>query len=137
MTNLMLNLVILRVLTNTADMDVCYDGVIDTIIDTGATISFISRDLVPLLRRKHGVKASELSVMLGNGETQDTDHYVEVDLMLKHEPFRAELHLLDLPVTFDVIVGLDWLDRHDGHAHARARTLDPNMDLPLRSQHYW
>ena len=70
--------------------------------------------------------------MLGNGDTQDTDHYVEVDLMLKHEPFRAELHLLDLPVTFDVIVGLDWLDRHDGHAHARARTLEVTSPMGMR-----
>ena len=52
------------------------------LVDTGATISFITSALVPMLRPKPEVKKSELSVVLGNSETQDTDHYVEVPLTI-------------------------------------------------------
>ena len=45
------------------------------LVDTGATISFISKSLVPQLKPKPEVLRSELSIMMGTGETRDTDHY--------------------------------------------------------------
>ena len=60
---------------------------------------------------------------LGNGESQDTDHYVDADLVLTNTTLPARLHLLDLPQAFDAIVGIDWLAKHGVHVHARSRTL--------------
>ena len=94
------------------------------LVDTGATISFITSALVPMLRLKPEVKKSELSVVLGNSETQDTDHYVEVPLTIHSCVLPANLHLLQLPNAFDIIVGLDWLALHDSHVHVRARSLE-------------
>ena len=94
------------------------------LVDTGATISFITSALVPMLRPKPEVKKSELSVVLGNSETQDTDHYVEVPLTIHSCVLPASLHLLALPNAFDIIVGLDWLALHDSHVHVRARSLE-------------
>ena len=51
-------------------------------MDTGATISFVSSKLVTRLSPKPEVRKSELSIIMGNGSAQDTDHYVEVDLVL-------------------------------------------------------
>ena len=65
-----------------------------------------------------------MAVILGNGETQDTDFFIEVDLRVKHCKYDANLHLLELPDAFDVIVGLDWLSRHDGHIRVRGRSLE-------------
>ena len=94
------------------------------LVDTGATISFISSTLVPTLTPKPEVKKSELSVVLGNNETQDTDHYVDVPLTIHNCSLPASLHLLQLPTAFDVIAGLDWLSQHDSHVHVRARSLE-------------
>ena len=102
------------------------------LIDTGATISFISRSLVKVLTPKLTVKRSELAIVLGNGDTQDTDHYVDVDLRLKHQSFESRLQLLTLPTTFDVIVGMDWLTRYDGRVNARARTLEVTTAMGMR-----
>ena len=94
------------------------------LVDTGATISFIKSNLVPLLTPSPKVEKSELAVVLGNGETQDTDFFIDVDLRAKHCKFDANLHLLELPDAFDVIVGLDWLSRHDCHVRVRGRSLE-------------
>ena len=103
------------------------DQRIRILIDTGATISFISRSIVKVLTPKLTVKSSELSIVLGNGDSQDTDHYVDTVMRLKHQPFESRLQLLDLPTTFDVIVGMDWLTRYDGRVNARARTLELSL----------
>ena len=63
--------------------------------------------MVPLLTPQPKVEKSELAVVLGNGETQDTDFFVDVDLRVKHYQFDASLHLLELPDAFDVIVRSD------------------------------
>ena len=79
---------------------------------------------MPLLTPSPKVEKSELAVVLGNGETQDTDFFIDVGLRVKHCKFDANLHLLELPDAFDVIVGLDWLSRHDGHIRVRGRSLE-------------
>ena len=104
------------------------------LVDTGATISFITSALVPMLRPKPEVKKSELSVVLGNSETQDTDHYVEVPLTIHSCVLPASLHLLALPNAFDIIVGLDWLALHDSHVHVRARSLEITNSVGKRIQ---
>ena len=93
------------------------------LVDTGATIRFIKSSLVPLLTPSPKVETSKLSVILGNNATQDTDFFIEADLRVHHCKFDANLHLLELPDAFDVIVGLDWLSRHDGHISVRGRSL--------------
>ena len=60
-------------------------------MDTGATISFIKSSLVPLLTPSPKVEKSELAVVLGNGETQDTDFFIDVDLRIKHYQFDSSL----------------------------------------------
>ena len=99
------------------------DRQVRVLVDTGATISFLSRELVGKLKPKPEVKKSELSVMMGNGDTQDTNHYVEVDLVLNNTSLPGQFHLLDLPSAFDAIAGLDWLAKHGVHINARARTV--------------
>ena len=102
------------------------------LVDTGATISFIKSTLVPLLTPLPKVEKSELAVVLGNGETQDTDFFIEADLRVHHCKFDANLHLLELPDAFDVIVGLDWLSKHDGRIRVRDRTLDVRTTMGKR-----
>ena len=93
-------------------------------MDTGATISFVKSTLVPLLTPRPKVEKSELAVVLGNGETQDTDFFIDVDLRVQHCKFDSNLHLLELPDAFDVIAGLDWLTKHNGHIRVRERSLE-------------
>ena len=57
---------------------------------------------------------------------------MDVDLRLKHQSFESQLQLLTLPTTFDVIVGMDWLTRYDGHVNARARTLEVKSAVGMR-----
>ena len=102
------------------------------LVDTGATISFIKSTLVPLLTPLPKVEMSELAVVLGNGETQDTDFFIEADLRVHHCKFDANLHLLELPDAFDVIVGLDWLSKHYGRIRVRDRTLDVRTTMGKR-----
>ena len=83
------------------------DRRVRVLVDTGATISFISKSLVPQLKPKPEVLRSELSIMMGTGETRDTDHYVNADLILNNATLPAKFHLLELPPAFDAIAGLD------------------------------
>ena len=61
-----------------------------------------------------------------------SDHYVDAEMRLKHQTFESRLQLLDLPTTFDVIVGMDWLTRYDGRVNARARTLEVTTTMGMR-----
>ena len=79
------------------------DQRVRVLVDTGATISFISKALVPLLKPSPEVLRSELSIMMGTGEMRDSDHYVDVQLILNSTALDAKLHLLELPPAFDVI----------------------------------
>ena len=63
-------------------------------------------------------------MVLGNGITEDTNHYVDVLIALNNHSFPAKLHVLELPRSFDVIVGLDWLGKYDGYARVRSRSLE-------------
>ena len=98
------------------------------LVDTGATISFVSSKLIPRLVPRPEVLKSELSIIMGNGSAQDTDHYVAVDLVLLETAFWAKLHLLELPPTFDVIVGTDWLTAHNVQYVCRHRVTKGRMD---------
>ena len=66
------------------------DRRVRVLVDTGATISFISKSLVPQLKPKPEVLRSELSIMMGTGETRDTDHYVNADLILNNTTLPAK-----------------------------------------------
>ena len=43
--------------------------------------------------------------------------------MLKNHKFPATLQLMDLPDGFNVIVGIDWMTRHNCRPQVRARTI--------------
>ena len=55
------------------------DQRVRVLVDTGATISFISKALVPLLKPSPEVLRSyELAIMMGTGGMHDSEHYVDV-----------------------------------------------------------
>ena len=67
------------------------DQRVRVLVDIGATISFISKALVPLLKPSPEVLRSELSIMMGTGEMRDSDHYVCVQLILNSTALDVKL----------------------------------------------
>ena len=57
---------------------------------------------------------------LGNSTEETTNENIEVGIVLKNHKFAATLQLMDLPCGFNVIVGMDFMTRHNVRWSPRA-----------------
>jgi hypothetical protein len=80
-------------------------------LDTAATHSFVSNDLVSRMGRKRSHK-NVLDVTLGNGQTVHTHGVFSAALRIQNFHGKHQFHSLDLMTNFDVILGNDWLTRY-------------------------
>ena len=65
-------------------------------VDTGATISFVSSKLIPNLVPKPKVLKSELSIVMGNGSSQDSTQPPSNSLaMPQHLALASDVRELD------------------------------------------
>ncbi|XP_076955527.1 uncharacterized protein LOC143630375 [Bidens hawaiensis] len=99
------------------------------LFDTGADLSFVSKQLEPLL----GIESSKLdtkySIELANGKLIETGEVVRnCNLLLENHPFYIDLLPVDLG-SFDIVVGMDWLSKNQ----AVIICLEKQVRLPLPS----
>jgi hypothetical protein len=81
-------------------------------LDTMASHSFISPELVKTLGRKRLSKTTAMTVELGNGSPVTTQGCFKSKLILQNFRTNCVLNVLELAPDFDVILGQDWLKEH-------------------------
>ena len=101
---------------------------VKVLVDTGASVSFIDKELVTRLQPPPQRHKSAIAVILGNSTEETTNENIEVGIVLKNHKFAATLQLMDLPCGFNVIVGMDFMTRHNVKAQVRARTITIDTD---------
>ena len=87
----------------------------NTLFDSGATRSFISRDFASRLNLKAELLKESLTVEIANQELIPVSQiHLDCDLEIEGENFQVDLIPFKLG-EFDVILGMDWLARNGAH----------------------
>ena len=89
-----------------------HDTRIDVLIDSGATLSYITPDVVEsnkLKKLKH-VK-SWLVQLATSTERKVVDFIFDLEFILDGQKIRTNLNILPL-ASYDMIIGMDWLEQH-------------------------
>ncbi|XP_076960683.1 uncharacterized protein LOC143637119 [Bidens hawaiensis] len=82
------------------------------LFDTGADLSFVSKQFEPLLGIESRKLDTKYSIELANGKLIETGEVVpNCNLLLENHPFDIDLLPVDLG-SFDVFVGMDWLSKN-------------------------
>ena len=86
---------------------------VDALIDTGATLSLIS----PAVAKASGgeLKACKevIKVTLANGDITKIDQYMITKVNIVDKSLSCKLYVMPLPPGYDVLLGTDWLQRHN------------------------
>ena len=81
-------------------------------IDTGASCSFISKDMIGKLGEVDMVPMP-LTVLLGDGSQSNTTHRAVLDIVLQNETLPVQVAIMDtLPCSIGMILGNDWISKH-------------------------
>lgn len=88
------------------------------LVDTGASISFVSKKFIKS-HDLHTENCDEMQIRLGDNSTAMVRRIYKDILYLGDDiPFEVEFYVMpDLPSTFDVILGMDWMIKHDAWIH--------------------
>ena len=81
-------------------------------IDTGASCSFISKDMIAKLGKVDMIYMP-LTVLLGDGSQSNTTHRAVLEIVLQNEALPVEVAIMDaLPCSIGMILGNDWISKH-------------------------
>ncbi|XP_047326921.1 uncharacterized protein LOC124930637 [Impatiens glandulifera] len=94
-----------------------------TLIDTGATHSFVSANFV----QRSGLRPDETktmySISLPSGTSLNTNKYVRAcKAYIQKHKMLVNLVVVEM-AGFDVILGMDWLTRHEAHIDCKKKTV--------------
>ncbi|OWY98333.1 hypothetical protein PHMEG_00030926, partial [Phytophthora megakarya] len=97
------------------------------LVDSGASNNFVRQQSLPLLdfEEKHVPRSQlEVQVRLATGAIVKTEkRVIHARFSYKHRVFVEELLVLDLHETFDMVLGMPWLARHDPTIDWEKRTV--------------
>ncbi|XP_076913608.1 uncharacterized protein LOC143572301 [Bidens hawaiensis] len=82
------------------------------LFDTGADLSFVSKQFEPLLGIKPSKLENKYSIELANGKLIETGEIIH-GCTIQLENRKFEIYLLPVELgSFDIVVGMDWLSRN-------------------------
>jgi hypothetical protein len=88
----------------------------EAMIDTGASCSFISKDMIGKLGEVDMVRMP-LAVLLGDGSQSNTTHGAVLDIVLQNETLPVQVAIMDtLPCSIGMILGNDWIRQTQTYA---------------------
>ena len=107
---------------------------VDTLVDTGATISAVS----PLIAREcvdAGCEkvacADPIRVQLANSSYVQVNECLKAKFCLADRTTEVQLYIMNLPPGYDVLIGMDWLQMHDAWlSPKRKRIVLPTQGAP-------
>jgi predicted aspartyl protease len=93
------------------------------LIDPGATLSYITPSVVDSNKLKKMKHAKSWLVQLATGtKTKVVDFISDFEFSLDGQSIRKKLNILPLG-SYDVIIGMDWLEKHKAVLDCYAKTL--------------
>lgn len=97
------------------------------LFDTGADLSFVSKDFKSLLNTKAQKLNQRYTIELADGKLIESDEVVQgCNLFLEGHSFSIDLLPVELG-SFDIVVGMDWLSKN----HAEIVCFEKIIRIPL------
>jgi hypothetical protein len=88
------------------------DTQISILIDPGATLSYITPDLVESNKLKKQKHAKSCLVQLATGTKRKVVNFIpNIEFILDGQKIRTNMNILPL-VSYDMIIRMDWLEKH-------------------------
>jgi hypothetical protein len=89
-----------------------HDTQISVLIDPGATLSYITPDVVGLNKLKKQKHAKSCLVQLATGTKRKVVNFISnLEFSVDGQKIRTNLNILPLG-SYDMIIGMDWLEQH-------------------------
>jgi hypothetical protein len=89
-----------------------HDTQISVLIDPGATLSYITPDVVELKKLKKQKHEKSWLVKLATGTKRKVVNFISnLEFSLDGQKIRTNLNILPLG-SYDMIIGMDWLEQH-------------------------
>jgi predicted aspartyl protease len=89
-----------------------HDTRISVLIDPGATLSYITPNVVELNKLKKQKNEKYWLVQLATGAKRKVANFIfDVEFSLDGQKIRTNLNILPLG-SYDMIIGMDWLEQH-------------------------
>jgi len=83
------------------------------LVDTGATISFVSLNYLTKHKFKTTPSAAPTAVRLGNGDIHHCTEHVSIDMTVEGHDFNIKCLVMPLPPGIDSILGMDWMNENN------------------------
>ncbi|XP_047307894.1 uncharacterized protein LOC124911451 [Impatiens glandulifera] len=94
-----------------------------TLIDTGATHSFVSANFVQKSGLRPDKTKTVYSISLPSGTSLNTNKYVKAcKAYIQKHKMLVNLVVVEM-VGFDIILGMEWLTRHEAHIDCKKKTV--------------
>ena len=84
-----------------------------TLVDTRATISFVSIKYLIQHKIKTTTSASPTAVRLGNGNIHHCTEHITLDMTVEGHDFIIKCLVMPLPPGIDSILGMDWMNENN------------------------
>jgi len=85
------------------------DSSVEVLIDSGASHSFISEDLVKKFHLKGQTLPQRHTLIFADGTRREVNQTVKGELIIQE--YRTQIQLQVAPIKHDIILGMDWLRR--------------------------
>ena len=92
------------------------------LLDSGASIDFVDRRFVTNMKPKPEIFDQQAQITLGDNSKIDSGKASHLTVIMHNEALQGEFQIIDLPDTFDLILGMRFLQRHDCRVALAART---------------
>ena len=100
-----------------------------TLIDTGATISFVSLKYLIQHKFKTLKSAQPTAVRLGNGNIHTCTEHIDLDVTVEGHDCTIKCLVMPLPPGIDCILGMDWLNDNNVWLNPKTHRILFNADF--------
>ena len=104
-----------------------------SLIDTGATISFVSLKYLIQHKIKTTKSAQPTAVRLGNGNIHTCTEHVDLDVTVEGHDCTTKCLVMPLPPGIDCILGMDWLNDNNVWLNPKTHRILFNADFNSQS----
>ena len=99
---------------------------VTVLVDTGATITLISPNLVATATREQGVQVQscdDITVTLANGIEVVINKRMRTHITIAKITTPITLYVMNLPPQYDLLLGMDWMREHDVWLNPKRKAL--------------
>jgi hypothetical protein len=98
------------------------------LLDSGASIDFVDRRFVEKLKPRPNKIKQNAQITLGDNSVIKSTEACELTLFINNKSMKGEFQVIDLPETFQIIMGMRFIWRHDCRPILSQRTASFRLD---------